>query len=201
MEQLDVLVPYVVTHLSGAPEIQVILYLRRAAKQFCQDTSIWRVSMGTQSVTAPTDNDAYLRISIPNDDLTLPDQSIINSIGDLKLDGDSIDISRYRYNIVTQQIEFEPQAFYETKEMEVFAILEPTRSATTIPDFLVERWGEGIADYCIWEMMSMINREWSAPGIAIGYKAKYQSRVAEATVQYARRGTDKGIRLEPRPFV
>ena len=228
MARLNDLMPDVRSHLSGTPELMVLQYLRRAAKQFCQDSGVWEVSMGTKEIDSPDDSDESFRLHIPepklvpNPDfdpdspvspdnpkliepdvppLVIPTNSYINEVARITLDNEDVPISGYSYDIVNSTLVIAPRQFLGTRTLEVWVTLEPSRGTSIIPDFLYERWGEGIADYCIWEMMSMINREWSSPRLAREYKMKYENRVAEATVAKARKGTGQSIELQSIEFI
>ena len=214
MADLTKIIPDVRTHLSGSAEVMVLQYLRRAAKQFCQDSLIWEVLMGSKEVGEDPLQEVTYTVQlpepaanpdatppVPDPDFTIPANSYINSIATIQLDDEEVDISRYGYDIVTNTLSIRPRTINNRQTLKIYAILEPTKGTNIVPDFLLERWGEGIADYAIWEMMSMSGREWSDRAMSVNYKAKYESRVSEAKVSKARKGTTKAIRLESIEFV
>ena len=205
MANLKDIIPDVRTHLSGSAEIMVLQYLRRAAKQFCQDSLIWEHLMGSKVIGDNTLQEEPYTIVLPetgdDPDFTIPANSYINSISKIQLDDEEVDIDNYGYDIVNQTLSIRPRTVDNQQTLKIYAVLEPTKGTNIIPDFLLERWGEGIADYAIWEMMSMSGREWSDRSMASTYKMKYESRVSEAKVAKGRKGTNQAIRLEPIPFV
>ena len=214
MADLNDLIPDVRTHLSGSAESMVILYLRRASKQFCQDSLIWEHLMGSKVIGDTNSQEETYTIvlpepaadpdatpPVPDPDFTIPANSYINSISVIQLDDKEVDIDDYGYDIVNQTLSIRPRTLNNRQTLKIYAILEPVKSTDLLPDFLLERWGEGIADYAIWEMMSMSGREWSDRSMASTYKLKYESRVSEAKVAKARKGTSQAIRLEPIEFV
>ena len=79
-------------------------------------------------------------------------------------------------------------------------ILEPTKGATTIPDFIVERFSECVANYALYEMMSMPGVAWSDINLSARFRRKYEARLAEAKVAKARKGTTGRIRVPNHPF-
>ena len=190
---LDVLMPEVRTYLNDVPENLVLIYLQRAAKQFCQDSGVWEVSMGTKDVTVPVDGDAEVEYSVPSTgddtDFALPEESYLSAISKVKLGEDYLEEYEFRYDLVTQKLVIAPRVITTNAVLEVFGTLEPTKAAQSLPAFLVERWSEGIVDYAIHEMMNMPERTWSAPYLADDYWKKYVSRVSEASVAKAREGT------------
>lgn len=107
----------------------------------------------------------------------------------------------YAFNIINRTVTIDRGAITRDQGiLTIDAILEPQTNTQIVPEWLVELYGDGIADYAIHEMMMMPNREWSAPAMAGRFYSKYQQRVSEATVQKARRGTRRLIRLDPIPF-
>ena len=205
MTTLKSLVPSVRTHLAGAADPTVRLYLRRAAKQFCEDTLIWQANLGSAAISPAVDSRDEIRIALPSTgddpDYALPAQSVLNSVSRIRLDRNFVADQLYWFDLVTRELVLLPGTVTQDATLTVFAILEPSADATELPDFLAGRWGDGIADYAIFEMMLMPKETWSDRGLAATFKAKYQARVAEATVARARAGADRGIELDPIPFV
>ena len=205
MAEIEDLIPEVRTHLSGASDPTVELYLRRASRQFCQDTRIWDVNIGSAEVAPPDEMDADTAIALPSTGadtaFVLPADSYINSVSAVRLDGDEVTAKNKAFDVVTRKLILRPGTIIQPGVLAVDVILEPRRGATTIPDFLFQLWGAGIADHAIWEMMTMPNQEWSNPVLAREFRKKYDLQVAEATVAKAREGVEKPIELEPTPFV
>lgn len=210
MTMYKALIPEVRTHVAGAPEVEVLLYLRRAAKQFCQDTKVWDVLIGSADVSP--DPDGYrvvLEVPSPaaeDQDFTLPAMSVLNTIskvwlGDARDEDEPLDAGEYEYDRATRELAIARRVISEDTQIYVKAILEPTKAATAIPDWIGELWSEGIVSYAIFELMSMPAKEWTNPGLAGVFKNKYDRRVEEATVDKARKGTRKAIRMKPKPFV
>ena len=207
MARVNDLIPDVRTHLKGAPERTVLRYIRRAVKQFCQDSRVWQLELGSKSVDPPDDTNARVVLAVPStgddDDYELPEQSTLNTLALVHF-GDwdcPLDPKRYRYDVVTANLILRPGVIHQTADVYVEAILETARDATTIPDFLAEKWGEGIADYAIAEMMMMPDQDWSDPKLGGFFERKYQSRVSEAVIEKAREGTQNSIEVTPHEFV
>lgn len=202
--ELSVLANPVRVHLRSAPDPTITLYLQRAARQFCHDSQAWIINVGMKSVSpAPTGQE--LKVAVPSTgmdtDFVLPTESALNRIAEVRLDDNKLDDHGYRYDRPTAQIVLQPGVVMQAGALHVDAVLEPSLNAQNIPDFLGEQWGEGIADYAIYEMMMMPGQDWSNPVLAGAYRRKYHEMVSEATVDLARGGTRRGIRLAPIPFV
>ena len=204
MARVDDLIPDVRTHLSGAPDPTCRLYLRRSAKQFCKDSLVWDVPVLTAAVEANIDT--HRTFAIDDDEFDVPEQAYITVVSRVELDVPGENEPRVvgerfvRFNIKTGVLTLRSGAITTSGDLEVSAVLEPTRSATTLPDFLVELWGTGIADYAIFQMLLMPKQEWSDPQLAEIFRDKYQRRVSEARTIRAREGTTKTIEVEPIPF-
>lgn len=213
MAVLDDLIPEARTHLSGVPEETVELYLRRAAKQFCRDSLAWDVSLGTRVLAAAPAATARYRLYLHGEagaeHFIAPGEAYINRVSQVRFtpSGSTPDSKRdvleedlYAYEHATRDLILYPGALSGAGTLDVNAVLEPARGAETLPDFLVELRGEGIVEYAIFELMTMPKQEWSDPELAALFKAKYDARVNEATVDKAREGTRKGIELAPFEF-
>ena len=210
-QNLKVLVPEVRTHLNSAPDITCILYLQRAVKQFCKDAGVWVVSVGTTTISPPTDINptppVEVGISLSDDDWTFPDNSYLQSIKKILLDGRELErvsgaeAPKYWYDWVAQKLYIDSNYVNsDSVELEVYVVLTPTKLAEEIPDFIVERYSEGVSNYAISEMMLMPDRQWSDARLAGAFREKYQLRVSEAKVALARQGTTGKISLDPIPF-
>ena len=210
---IDQLAPIVTTHLKGAPDEAVVIYLQRACKQFCKDTSIWEESLGRKSVSEPGDPDLNIVYELPDvdGDFQLPYLSALKNVSEVKFGEDTDALikenpnprlarNQYRFDIVRKELTIFGGAWDTDGLLEVVAILTTSLSALEIPEFLVENWSEGIANYARWEMMNMPDREWSNSRESKTYLAKYESRVNEARFERAREGTAGAVRIDPIPF-
>ena len=210
---IDVLIPEVRNYLKGPSDPMVLSYLRIAAKQFCQDSRVWIQEIGTIQVDSTTDPEDKLIIPIPSipaeedgtPDLCLPPESYLNTVSKVELH-DELDDDKdlalpetYNYDVVFQELIFEigePGLSYVT----VTCVLEPSRMANCLPEFLIERHADGIRDYALYRMMTMKEREWSDPQLSVIYLYQYEARCAEAKIDRARGGTEKTIVLDNIPF-
>lgn len=211
MARLDELESAVKTHLSGVSEPTILRYLRRAAQQFCQDSKIWDVNIGSKEVMPDATPNLRRRIAVPStaegdSSFVLPDQSYLNAVSRVRyalspsMEPKNLADSQWSYDIPTRELVLEPGAIFQTMTLHVDAILQTSASATQLPDWMAELWGEGISDYCTFEIMSMPKQEWSDPELAGVFKAKYDARVTEATTIKARKGSTQSIEVTPIPF-
>ena len=204
--RLKDLIPEVRTHLEGAPEPTVIIYLRRAARQFCQDRRVWDVRIGTADISPPVE-DERIEIPVPSTgddpDFTLPADARINRISLAALDDEEdgkLTAKQYRYDFNTEKLIIARGVVMQDAELILHAILEPTDTANSIAN-VVNRHRMAIIDFAINEMMRMPNKAWTDTKSANDFLRSYTNRLAEATVSQARGGTDEPVEVEPIPFV
>ena len=210
-QPIENLVAEVRTHLNGAPDETCELYLKRAVKQFCKDAGVWVVNVGTVAINPPTDKNptppVEVEISDSNADWTFPDNSYLQSIKKILLDGRELErvsgaeAPKYWYDWVAEKLYIDSNyVTSDSVELEVYVVLTPKKEAAEIPDFIVERYSEGVSNYAISEMMLMPDRQWSDARLAGVFRKKYQLRVSEAKVAIARQGTTGTISISPIPF-
>ena len=151
--QLKTLIPEVRTHLDGAPIPTCEIYLRRAAKQFCQDSRVWDILLGSADISPPTEN-TRIEIEIPSTgsdpDFAVPEHGVINRLSLVALDDEedgSLDPNQYEYDLETKKLIIAKNVVLQDAELFVHAILEPTDDAKIIAD-IVNRNRMPIIDLC-----------------------------------------------------
>ena len=211
MANIRDLLPEVKTHLDSVPDVTALTYLRRAAKQFCQDTGIWTIRtepVVVQQSDLPIDTDLPFTGTLPSDDFpvdeTFPrvvfaiEDVIINTYSSINREAQA---NPFSYDVITKEFEINRDLFsMYPANVEFVVQLQPTKTADTIPDFLVELRSEGIASYALAELMSMPNRQWSDPRLSVLYMSKYQNRASEARTRKSRQGTTGPIPIDFLPF-
>ncbi|WP_419917456.1 hypothetical protein [Candidatus Poriferisocius sp.] len=212
MGALSDLYPTVRAHVSGVSDPLMATYLKRAAKQFCQDTKVWDVNVGKVDLQPPANPMLRFRIEVPSrtvgvTDFVLPAGSYLNSISrvryaiDPNMEPEDLPNEEWSYDIPTRDLVLEPRTISQAMTLHVDAVLENLSTASAVPDWMSELWGEGIADYCIFELLSLANKEWTDPALAGIFRGKYQARVSEATIAKARKGSRQPLETEPIAFV
>ena len=211
MAQIRDLLPEVKTHLDSVPDLTAVTYLRRAVKQFCQDTGIWTIKTDPVVINQsdlPMDDKLPFTGILPSDDYPVDETypRVVFALQDVIINTySSIDPQAqpnpFTYNVITKQFEIMRYLFgMFPANLEFLVQLQPTKAADTIPDFLVELRSEGIASYAIAELMAMPNRQWSDPRLSTLYMSKYQDRASEARTRKAKAGTTGPIPIDFLPF-
>ena len=214
MARVSDLLPEVKTHLDSVPDVTAVTYLRRAVKQFCQDTGVWYARTAPVTVNEgdlPDNEDLPFRGTLSNDrsqpysvDIAFP--YVIFALNDVLINNRSSKdplgkAYPFTYSVIDQSFTVHRDLFGDYPASVVLEVsLQPRKNADQIPDFLVEYRSEGIVSYAIAELMSMPSREWSDPRLAGLYLSKYESRAAEARIRVARRGTTGPIDIAQLPF-
>ena len=194
----DDMIPDVRTHLSGAPETTCIHYLRRAAQQFCEDSGLWQVSLGSDMIDPLTGDADYFEITIPNADFPLPSGAQLLRVSRVTFEDDEIEEISFDEN--TQKLRFPSMTVLQTGVLEVVAVLGPTDDADDVPNS-IGRHRKAIADHAIYEMGMMPNQQWSmGPGAARLFMRSYNQRLAEGTVGKARKGAERRVKVPLSPF-
>ena len=200
------------THLAGAPEETCIIYLRRAAQQFCEDSRIWRELLGEHAVSPAASNALTVDVVVPEEDTyPLPSgggvDSVLIGIDRLEIDGLPLrPLDRRRrvaYDEWTKMLHIDATLITRAGVLGIYALLRPSDAATALPEALA-KWRSGIIDRALERMMLMPKQPWSNPVLARRFAGQYQNRVSEARRAAARgnvsnRSSRKGV--PPRELV
>jgi hypothetical protein len=71
----------------------------------------------------------------------------------------------------------------QTGGLEVLVSLAPKRTATSIPDFILERWIDAITHRAKWRLFQMRKKPWSDPNLALFHNMQYESMVGIADTE------------------
>lgn len=195
------------THLAGAPDETCIIYLRRAAQQFCEDSRIWRELLGEHAVSSAASSALTVDVEVPSNDYPLPASSAFIAIDRLTMDAKPLRPLLVRqgvsYDEWTRTLHIDATLIPKAGDLGIYAILEPSDTATNVPDALA-KWRSGIIDRAIERMMLMPKQPWSNPVLARWFATQYQNRVSEARRAAARRNVSSRTArrgVPPREFV
>ena len=150
MRDIDDLLPEVMMHAPACPEPVALKHIRDAAREFCARTRMWR-------------EQEILTVSTPECEAIWPHQDVrIVGIERSMLDGypleaktigwldanvprwtayDGASVARYITQLNHNTVTVVPKV---AGQLDVRLVLQPSRDATTIPEFLVEDFGSEI---------------------------------------------------------
>lgn len=189
---------FVLPELNGVPTDLVDIYLRRAAIEFCEETSVY-----------VADHDPISLIKgISEYDLEPPeletDIVMVKKawVGNTPLDYISQDTLNQRMSYWPSDEATEPTAFTQQTQTSIIVYPKPTESlrnglkmkvvlrpkltATQITDWVATKYIQEISDGAKAMLMAMENKPWSSPSGEAKYRAQFEARKTRATIEAIR---------------
>ena len=158
-------------------------------------------------------------------DFTIPDESTIVSIARARLaapdaqipydtkegedgaqseflaNGTDYDVDTHEYSIERDRNYYgNRRQFEQGGVFELWATLQPSSNAKTIPDTLAE-YQTAIRDWALWELLRMPKNPWFDRRGSQDSMAAYNLKVSEAITRKAKARTNRPLRVEHRLFV
>lgn len=179
--ELAVLVPH-------CPEPTQVTELRRAARQFCQDTRVWSRPF---QLTSEQGVDRY--------QVEAEDDAAIVAIDWLSLAGRRLDgrntgqmasrpghaapgTPREYYQYPGGELVLDPVPDAE-HVIDGAMSLQPRRKAEGLPEWLGDQWGDGIISLAAARLASMPGKDWTNPNTAQSQMMLYEREVRRAVQQ------------------
>lgn len=172
---LNVLVPRVLPQVLPCPRGMVMDALQMIAVEFFKESGAWQATF-EESVCSCDD---VITLALPRD-------ALVAKVLALYLDGSEVDGSRFQASAREITLTDVPQ---KVAPVIVKASLRPTRTATALPDELMEEWGDILSFGAVAKLKSMSGQkiEWSDPnGAATNYQL-YLEGVGKAKERALRR--------------
>lgn len=185
----------VIGHVPECPDFLIETETLSAARAFCKDTWIWQDG---------ADEDEELTVDPLEEqlvyDLTCETgEHVIGVSSVLKNDSAMDPGTEYAKGIRTAQIVF-TTAFSSTDEVLVKRVYRPSASATEIPDFLVEEYGEILANKVIASLLKMSRKPWTDPEKAMHHENLYKAGVQDTIGAAMKGNTNQSLSAYPRDF-
>lgn len=203
MTPLDSLLPLVLPFATNCPEPTAISNLRLAARDFCQRTKIWREG---QTVA----------LTVPPGQVTLvaPAQAVLLDLDRVDWAGKPVDQITWdefrdqhpewetatgRPCAIAQEMIGGPFLIspVDAGDLKVWAYWMPSRTATSIPDFLAERFAERLADGALSYILRLPDEPYTNPTEAATRAAVFNACVA-SHVSFSEMGQQRAA-LRTRP--
>lgn len=157
--------------VSGALQPLVLQSLSQAAREFCRRTRVWYEDQTLDIAAAVTEYEFD----------TPTTGAVVIELQNVMLDGeDAIQGTDYTVNSGRTLILEEEPSDDVTGGLEARAVFAPALWATTLPDFLVSVWGEGIVAGALSELFLMPGKPWSDPDRANYWRRRFLDKVGEA---------------------
>ena len=189
---------FVLPELNGVPTDLVDIYLRRAAIEFCEETSVY-----------VSDHDPVSLIKgIAEYDLEPPElETDIVSVkkawvGDTPIDYLSQDTLNQRMSYWPSDEAARPTAFTQQTQTSILVypkpteslrnglkmkvVLRPSLTATQLTDWMATKYIQEITDGAKAMLMGMENKPWSSPNGEGKYRAQFEAGKTRATIEALR---------------
>lgn len=182
MIDIDDFQTLVLPFAGNAPEPLVMRAIRDAAVKFCERTKLWR------------DTDTIETTGADPEPIAVPPDSILYEIASCSIDGTPLDpitlpeLAKRSPDWRTDDIGCASARWYVAPErgtiqavprsagtLFVEFIVKPTAKAQTLPDFLLEEYGQTIADGAAGSLLIMPNMAFANPQLGAGLVARFQS--------------------------
>jgi len=191
MVSWDKFIPLLAPHVSTAPDATLKAALAASAAEFFAETHLWVeeidpviliAGVPVYELFAPAAIDAIPSVVLENCLLRLISH---NAISPARWD-DQGHPSAY-WVLEDGSIRLWPVPEEGGKELRVRAVLKNALSASGVPSWLFETWGEAIVDGAIWRLAQIPEKTWSDKSRAAQHKMLYDRAKANAirrTKQY-----------------
>ncbi len=162
------LYPYLQPDLPGCPPPLLLLHLQQAGRRFCRETEAWQKTLDTIALVA--DQAEY--------DLAVDWDAVVKRI--VKVEIDDIEQGEDTYELEEEStLAFDP-APTTGDEIVVKVALVPRMSTLDMPEWFMERWGEGIVAGTKKSLMEQRNKPWTSLDRVIFFEAEFDRYVASA---------------------
>lgn len=181
---IDEFLTLVLPFAGNAPEPLIIRAIRDSATEFCQRTRLWRdtdtiTTSGAdpEPISVPPDSILYEIASCamdcrPLDPITLPE--LAKNIPDWRTADIGCGGARWYVAPERGTIQAVP---LNSGTLLVEFIVKPTATAQTLPDFLLDEYGQTIADGAAGALLLMPNMAFANPQLGAGLVARFQGAI------------------------
>lgn len=207
MAALSVLHPLVAPEVMGCPSIVIESAVLRAAIEFCEKSTAWREPLdpitlqdGVAEYALPIPADARL-VVIREREARLNGQILTPIMNPAMLRSTSAGVpSHYAQRGHDAVILHPTPASADGMTLTIFAVLAPKLSATTLPDILADRYYEAISEGAKGILKRMPNQPWSDAARAADHYRLFQTKTAEARIEFEHGLVAGSLTVKPRPF-
>lgn len=197
---------YVRPEVQECPELMVLDAILRAGIEFCEETKVIRQTITLSTVV---DQAAY---PLTVETGTMPEEVIWvkrDEFNDLTASS-FVDFKEWSLDVNSGQ----PQYYYleaggilmlgnipdAIETLQVTVRVRPTYEATTLPDELLARYKEKIANRAKAILMIMVNKPWTNPQAAALNQSLFDDAVNKANLRDAKGGAQRPLRTTVRTF-
>lgn len=206
MAALDDFLPYVLPHVPGCPQVAARIEVRKACRQFCRETRVWKEWLDPVDVVA---NEGEYALAAPADARVVWVEEV--KLGDTRLEpmtrddalaalGPSWDTTRRG----------EPSGYYQPDQdtvdlipcpetsvagaLRVYVSLEVAEDAAAVPDLLAARYREAIAYGALARLLAVPGKPWSNPQAVAYYDGRFSAEMGGVAGRVAAGFTRRPLR-------
>lgn len=204
--QVSDLFSFVLPEVIGCPDPTLRLAIVMSAFEFCDKTGAWNelqdpvvLQVGEADVEIDKPAGAVmLRVTSAWLNGRLMQPTPLRMINQLGVAGSE----PHFYNAAVERgsIRLFPAPGVEGLELTIKACYAPSMTATTLPDFLLQRYAQVIAAGAKSRLMLMQSAQWANPSMAAYYESAFQAGINEARSEVMLDQVSGNARITPRRF-
>ena len=199
--------PMVAPDVMGCPSIVMDSAILRAAIEFCEKSTAWRQMLASMTLI---DGIAQYALTLPADS-----RLVVIREREVRLNGQVLTpvsnpalLSPTATGVPTHYAQrghdvlilYPIPSSADGMTLTVFAVLAPKLSATTLPDILADRYYEAISEGAKAILKRMPNQPWSDAARAADHYRLFQTKTAEARIEFEYGLVAGSMTVKPRPF-
>lgn len=207
MASHESLYPLITIEAMGCPAMAIDTAINRAAAEFCAGSLAWQEDLDA----------IYLSNGVAEYDLDLPrgSQLVVIRAGEVKIGGRAL-IAHMAPERIDPSVTGNPSHYYQRgygsialypkpadsagQMLTVRAVLKPTLTTTTLPDVLVDRYYEAIAEGAKAILKRIPNQPWSDPAGAGPAYQLFKQKTAEARISSEHGNVAGSMKVRPRRY-
>lgn len=194
---LPALLVRAITRIGDVPDLFLNQRLRAVFRDFCIQTGIWREQLATFVTVA--DQSEYTLVT--SFDATFLRVTRVE-VGDLTPDDPNTNGSSKRFQVSEEGVlAIWPTPAVAGDNVVVWATLLPKESITSVPVWMVDRWGDSIVNGLIADLKLMANRPWTDFDGGLMARRVYDSEIARAKTEVLTRRGPVNSRVIVPPWV
>jgi hypothetical protein len=195
-KSLDAFHPDVAAHLAGCPDPVMDRAILNAAIEFCQRSLAWNETQDAETITLA---------DLPYQVGGAPAGGVVCEVVSVSVDGNAVDqknartldargdwrsetgVSEGYVMVAADTIDlWRRPAAADTVSMIVTAAYMPTRSASSLPDFLYTQHAESIAAGALARLFILPGQPWTDAGLATGWRGMFNAAADELRAKVMR---------------
>jgi hypothetical protein len=208
---LSSFLPYVLPHVPGCPKMAAKEEVLRACIEFCEKSLVWKNTPAAINVVSGT---ATYAISVPSGGQVVKLEALyhngerLDPMTTRDLEGLYTDWTTetgtplyYTQSVPTSVILVPEPDTSITSGLRFQGVYKPTRTATTVEDFLYNDYAEEISAGAVARLLATHGKTWTNPDYAPAFMNKFMGGIGLAKIRASKNFTTQSLRVCNRPFI